>query len=497
MHLKLIFIYLMHIGSLSFLQACELPKITKNGGILPYYYDDQTNELHFLLGSENRVYRISNSGNIPVSKYFTFWQDFGGDLELNNQETNPFVMFNACLRETYEELHVLFPSLVLPSQVEQLPLYVQSERYTIFLIRFPTKISTDLLDCYFLSMDQAIGNFIFQTFRGNNQPQKEFDFNEKNEYKWFTLQDIMTMAKNTTDIFLKPLFAQVILNENGYMKAHSKTAEEITAIFKEISDTIQTQNLKLLFDLFIPFFKDSNTDDTNTIAYKSSIIPLINNGLLQKQQYYAINKWFTTLYCLLYRKSDLGQVELFNMQADLSSKENIYFYPMQTDFDTTVQFINVCELIEKELGTIIYNKNDLKKFLQDIHFQINTDSQTAYCALELKEPLPASLEYEYVENQEHIQDHQKYLQSFLQMKQYKDIIIKTMDFHDSKNESVNSTSQFENKLTELTTNNNNRILHRSWSQRIIELFQEHCFLFGGTACAGFLFACFWYIKYLK
>ncbi|HTM05899.1 MAG TPA: hypothetical protein VL201_01540 [Patescibacteria group bacterium] len=474
----MIFKWLFQVVLLVTLHASEPPQMTKNGGILPYYYDDQKKELYFLLGCEKRPYRISNYDDILVTRFFPFWQDFGGNLELSNQETSRVALFNACLEEAYEELHVIFPSLALLSDIAQFPPYIQNEKYTFFLIRLPTKISVDLLDCYFVSMEKLDGGFIFDTFRGDNQPAKEFDFSEKNKYQWFTLQEIMSMATNTTDSFLNPLYEQVKRNKHDHMKTDLKEKTEIEAIFTEIKKTIMTEKLELLFGSFIPFFKDSDAQDTNNTFCKSSIISLINNGTLQGQPCFLFNKWFTTLYCLLYRKIGTEKREIFQFD----SSKNAYLHSIQCSFDTKDQFIDIFTSIETELNTINYDKSDIIQFLKDIHFQINTDSQTAYCAFEIKGSLPV---LEYVENSQNIQDHTKYVQSFRQGKKYENIMPKACNFQ-----------KYKKKNLEKKLNDKDHFFNGAWSSAM-RFFRKKFFLFGGITGAGFLFACFWYIKYLK
>jgi hypothetical protein len=490
MRLQSNFTWLLLTISFSLLEASLSPKITKNGGVLPYFLNENTGEVYFLVGKEIRPYRISNDENILVSDEFFFWQDFGGDLELPSHATCPFLMLNRCLKEAYEELHVIFPEL---SQIEQLPPYVQSEQYTVFLVRLPEKISLDLLNSYFLSMEKLTDSFIFNTFRGINRIDIEFNFAEKKEYRWVTLQDIKIMTQNTNTSFLKPLNEQAPLNQLGYRKTNVQTQKEMRIIFAKIKKN--TDRLDLLYESFIPFFTGIDSGIIMKDKFlKPSIIELINEGTLQKQPCYQFNKWFTTIYCLLYRKIDIEECELF---MDVLSKNRTYFYPILTTFDTTEQFINIFASIEATLSIIKYDTSNIKKFLEDIHFQINTDSQMAYCAFEIKEFSPA---LEYVKNlQQHTQDHQKYLQSFLQDKQYKAIAVKTIDFHDFENKPENPTkikeviNPPENKPIELTPNNNQNS-HVAWSYKITQLFHKYSYLFGGVSCAGFLFALYWYMK---
>lgn len=459
-HLTLLWSLYGGLSNLS--HACDLPNITNCGGILPYYYDNQNNKTYFLLGREWRRCLIQGSDRVVPFGY-SCWQDFGGDLELLKSETNIFTMFDECLREAYEELHITFPPLI--RQDQKLPPYVQSKHYTVFLVRLSTKISIDLLSCYFLSSHQETDSFIFHTFCNDNI-EKQVAFNEKDEYQWFTLQNIEEMIKNTRTELLEPM------NKSLNVK---QSSTEIKRILNEISENIKKR--PMLFSSFIQFFEDKTFNNQHNMFPKHSIKGLINNKVLQNQPTYPVKKWFTVLYCLLYHR--------------INANQSSSFYRTKAVFDTTQEFLDLFVSIEKKVGSVCYNKDDMRAFLKSIHFQINTDAKTAYCALEITEFLPSLA---YVDNSEYEKDHQKYLDSFLEFNKYK---VLTNIINVQKNLSPFSVvncpePKTENPLPQLPSNKTD-FSYFLCLKKVIHFFQNsYRSSFCTAAFVGLLFLFYWH-----
>lgn len=324
---------------------------TNNGGFLPYYIDNK-GEIHFLLGSEYRDTlkpincrftgrAISGAGFLKPRFCFS---DFGGDLELSPDEKDAHKIVEACLRETYEELHIVFPQEAIMDQV----VWLKYEDYTLFLIRLPKQISLDLLPRYVISFDYDDGNFIFEAFP-RKDPVKEFAFNEKNKYGWFNKAAILA-------------FINIIDNE--YAK-EAKGKESKVFNFNKIIQN--DHNSTMLLPNMVPVFK----------------FLFANEFLFQKiKPVTCFYKWFKVLYCLLYVKKDNNQYNLY------SDKEEGYcFYWIDCVYDTKKDFYGLFEGIEKKIHSVKYDTTDMAQFLKNIYFSINTSEQTAYCALEIQKPL--------------------------------------------------------------------------------------------------------------